>query len=82
MLNTGQTKKSEQRRFFSYPRIPINPHTHPTMTAIEFSWKEKHEEKCRRVFFERDDRDQSSPLGSDLHTEADRGKIRGGGDGE
>lgn len=22
---------------FSYPRIPPNPHTHPTVTAIEFS---------------------------------------------
>lgn len=41
--------------FFSYPRIPYNPHAHPTMTAIEFSC-EKIKSMKERVF-ESDDRD-------------------------
>lgn len=33
---------------FSFAEIPRNPHTHPTMTAIGFSWKRKKESegKC------------------------------------
>lgn len=57
-----------EEAFFSYPRIPPNPHTHPTVTAIEFSWKGSRRES--REEFQKGMTEINYPRAVDLHTVA------------
>lgn len=55
---------------FSYPRIPPNPHTHPTMTAIEFNWRKKKSKGESAEEFLKGMTEIDPSLRVDLHTDA------------